>query len=331
MKQGNSFLSYVHNFRGIAILYIVAGHSISAFDWQNSPFLERLTKMLLSNGTVFFVFIAGYLFQYLAHKYSAKKYFLTKLSSVLLPYFLISIPAIVLFVFFQTRESVWPGFYDNPPWLQVFYFYITGLHLAPLWFIPMITLFYIISPLLIVLDKHKWAYGALPFLIILSCYVPRGDVLQNFVHFLSVYIFGMYLSHNRIAINALLTKHFVLGFLVAIYLSLIYLEYLFPDILYLNYVRKMFLCCIFIGFLIKFNIDFKILTLLEEYSFGIFFSHSYIISVFKILEEKMLGHLLPGNLQAYFVFISIVALLCVLSIWIIKKILNNKSKYLIGC
>ncbi len=73
------FLNYVNNFRGIAIIYIVAGHCISAFNWQNSPQLARLIKILMSNGTVFFVFIAGYLFQYLLSSYEPKKYFISKL------------------------------------------------------------------------------------------------------------------------------------------------------------------------------------------------------------------------------------------------------------
>ena len=331
MKQNNAFLSYIHNFRGIAIFYIVAGHCISAFDWQYAPFLGRIIRMLLGNGTVFFVFIAGYLFQYLSHKYKPKKYLFTKLTTVLLPYLLVSIPAIVYFVFFQQRETVWPGFYDNPHWLQVIYFYLTGLHLAPFWFIPMICLFYIISPVLYALDKHKVSYLLLPFLILLSCNYPRGDVLQSFVHFLSVYFFGMYLSHYRESINGFLIKATTIFLLTAIYLSLLYFEYIFENIVYLNFIRKLILCCIFIGLLLVFDIKYKPLELLAEWSFGIFFIHSYIITLFKLTEQKFLGHILIGNIPLFIFFVALIFSICLLIVGLLKKIFGNKTKYIIGC
>ncbi|MCX7099088.1 MAG: acyltransferase [Methylococcales bacterium] len=325
------FLSYIHNFRGIAILYIVAGHSISAFNWEQSPVQGRLTRMLLENGTVFFVFIAGYLFQYLSYKYVPKKYFLSKLSTVVLPYLLVSIPAIVTFVFFQERESLWPGFYDNPRWLQIIYFYLTGLHLAPLWFIPMICLFYCISPLLLLMDRYSWTYLLLPVLVIVSCHVPRGNIFESFVHFFSVYFFGMFLSHYRVVVNEHLTKPLVLSLLIFDFFALVYIEYFLADDPYINLIRKLFVCCLFIGLLVKFNISNKILELLAKESFGIFFIHSYVISSIKIAEQHFLGQYLEGSLVAFIFFIMIVLLSCMAIIGLIKKLFAANSKYLIGC
>ena len=83
---------------------------------------------------------------------------ISKLKNVISPYILISIPGIYFSVFIQQRGIVWDGFYDYPIWEQIFYFYITGLHVTALWFIPMISLFYLVSPLLVKLDRNKKIY-----------------------------------------------------------------------------------------------------------------------------------------------------------------------------
>ena len=132
------------------------------FNWSNNTTAELLLRILISNGSVLFVFIAGYLFQHLSGKYNVKHYFKSKLSNVLIPYFLISIPAIIVFVVFTERSDVSPEFYNQSTWLQIASFYFTGKHLAPLWFIPMISLFYIIPPLLIKADKSQYFYLLLP-------------------------------------------------------------------------------------------------------------------------------------------------------------------------
>jgi peptidoglycan/LPS O-acetylase OafA/YrhL len=327
------FLTYIHNFRGIAIIYIVAGHCFSAFNWENNPVVAKLTKILLMNGTIFFVFIAGYLFQYLSKNYALKKYFFVKLTTVLLPYLLVSIPAIVFFVFFQERETVWTAFYDDPPWLQILHFYLYGLHLAPFWFIPMIFLFYLVSPILIILDNYKWTYLFLPLLILLSCSIPRGDTFQSFVHFFSVYFFGMFCSHYREIVNAELIKPMIFSLLILLYILLIYIEFLFFDnvtFTNINFIRKLFLCCIFMALLLKFNIHNKILSFLAKVSFGIYFIHSYIISVFKMAEEYFVGYYLQGNILSLIFFMIAVLLICIAVILGIKKIFGAKSRYLIG-
>jgi len=93
-QKQSSFLRYVHNFRGLAILFIVVAHTMQVLTWQDNPELQVFLNVVLQNGSVYFVFIAGFLFQYLSRKYAYKTYLINKLQNVLLPYFLISIPAI---------------------------------------------------------------------------------------------------------------------------------------------------------------------------------------------------------------------------------------------
>ncbi len=64
-KRKSQFLPYIHNFRGIAILYIVAFHCLSSFGWGDNILEKRICNSLVVYGTVLFVFIAGFLFQHL--------------------------------------------------------------------------------------------------------------------------------------------------------------------------------------------------------------------------------------------------------------------------
>ena len=166
ISKTQQFLDYINHFRGMAILFIVFGHCISAFNWEASEDLSRLLKIIFSNGSVLFVFIAGYLFQHLSLKFLFSRYFYNKLLNVGLPYILCSIPAILYFVFIEKRWDVPPEFYLNSKHMQIILFYLTGAHMAHFWFIPMIFIYYLISPLLIFLDKKFFLYYLIPISIV---------------------------------------------------------------------------------------------------------------------------------------------------------------------
>src|ERR1035438_1198168 len=76
------FLRYIHSFRALAIIFIVAAHCIALFDWASIPWQRHLVLSLIPNGTVFFVFIAGFLFQHLSYKFEYRRYLKSKLQNV---------------------------------------------------------------------------------------------------------------------------------------------------------------------------------------------------------------------------------------------------------
>ena len=88
------FLNCVHSFRAVAIFFVVAGHCIGSFARQ-VPWHEHLTRSILQNGTVFFVFIAGSLFQHLSHRFEYRHYLKGKLQTVILPCAILSVPILV--------------------------------------------------------------------------------------------------------------------------------------------------------------------------------------------------------------------------------------------
>jgi len=88
------FLSYIHSLRAMAILSIVAFHCIGLFATEPLCWQEPLILSLASNGTMLFVFVAGFLFQHLSYKFEYRRYLKSKLQNVLLPYVFVSLPVI---------------------------------------------------------------------------------------------------------------------------------------------------------------------------------------------------------------------------------------------
>jgi len=330
------YLGYIHNFRALAILFIVAGHSIDAFFWDsgNGIDIERVLRIAISNGSTLFIFIAGYLFQHLLAKYENKKYFISKLKNVIIPYFIISIPAILVFVFLQERDTVWPGFYEHNQWTQAALFYLTGLHLAPLWFIPMISMFYIIAPLLRFADRYKFFYYLLPAFIVLSCFVDRGMPQQSFVHFFSAYVLGMWCSKYKETINLFLQKNYFLTIAALLAIGFALAEYYFMTgtMSYLNYLQKLAVSLFFLGLFIRNNDDLKspFISLIADVSFGIFFIHSYALTMFKESYKAIFAELPQGTIFSYTLLSITILLICSYIIVLLRKLLGKRSRLLIG-
>ena len=330
------FLNYINNFRAFAISFIVLGHTIDVFVWDDND-IERLLRIYISNGSVLFVFIAGYLFQHLSVKFEIKKYFLSKIKNVIVPYLLISIPAIIIFVFLIEREPnyIFDGFYEEPIFIQVLWFYLTGKHLAPLWFIPMITIFFIIAPILLKADLNGKIYYFLPLFIVLSCLVDRGGLpYQAFIHFFSAYLLGMFCSKYKDSLNKVLEKYSILILLSALVYLFGMLEFIYMKgtMTYLNFIQKLLISLLLLGILIRLSdtLNFHFLNILANVSFGIYFLHGYFISGVKLIHERLFGILPSGDIYYFLVAGFTILLVCTLSIIAIKKITGSKSRILIG-
>jgi len=326
-----NYLNYIHNFRGIAILYIMIIHTVSAFDWSKSPQIEKALFVLLNNGSVLFVFIGGYLFQHLSGKYEVKKYLYTKLRFVVLPYILCSIPAIIYFVWFTQRWEVADWYYTLSKPALISVFYLTGHHLAPYWFMPMIFIFYLISPFLVMLDRSKKLYWLLPLLVLTSFIINRGQYPHiNFMHFLSVFVIGMYFSRYKEQTMRVLSKNAYLCFSICLVFCFYLLSY-FGVYEVKGYVEKLVLCTFFISLLYNFDHIFKnSFSFLANMSFGMYFIHSYYISVVKLLYKSKTGHLFEGGLFEYTIFTVAIVTFTSYSVYGFKKIFGKYSRYLIG-
>ncbi len=327
------FLNYINNFRGVAILFILTGHCMDAFDWHDMPIIYNTLRFFLKNGTVLFVFISGFLFQHLSHKYKLTSYLSNKAKNVILPYIIVSAPAILYFTCITHRADMPDDFYNSPIAMQIFLFYIKGSHITAFWFIPMITIYYIISPLLVKLDKTGFFYYFLPIFILVSLFVPRtNNVLINFVHFFSVYVFGMFCSRYRARVLEISDKYFL--WIVLIYCLLFLMKisdyFNFP----INYMSKMILCMLIISLLYRYESKIQDKgNYLAAISFGLYFIHSYVLQTLRYLLSGQWGGLIPFEASVFLLILLCTAVVAISAsiITVIQKIFGKSSRQIIGC
>lgn len=343
------FLPYIHSLRGLAILFIVGIHCRTSFPWKDKG-VELLFESFLDNGTIIFVFISGFLFEHLfTHNFNFKKYLNKKLKFVIIPYLLVSIVPIIDKLYFEDSLRWLPPVLNNQPDLiKGFYMLVTGKHFGPYWFIPMIVIFYLISPLLVVLNNARFYKYIFPLVFIAGLFTYKFGYYSNtwdsFLYFLPIYLFGMFSSYYKDDIIA--QSKWLLYTCVIIYLIVTTLELTGhleihkligfepntqPDYLF-NFTKfKVSLLCIAL-LLIFYNIRYRkmsILKVLGDYSFGIYFIHLYFIVATQFVVNSQI-EAFRMTTPLFLVYTVLVTIVCVAIIYIIKKIFGNKSRYLIG-
>lgn len=337
-----NFLNYINVFRGLAILLIIAGHTMQIGDVGS--FVHKINCEIVCGGTALFIFISGFLFQHLSGKFEYKTYLSKKWTNVILPYIFTAIPGI-FFCFYC------PTLYKNTfdglnPIIQIPVLLSIGrVHNVPTWFIPMIVLFFFCSWALLKLEKKNILYKLLPIMFLVTFFLPRGDmeyemimnlsytekyfayimyVLTGFIHFFSLYVFGMFCSKNKDIIDKFYNNRKLLWILMIFSAVLdIYLPQQ-------NFtISKTFLTMLLLGYLKHFD-NFilsndklnKTLDFIAKYSFGLFFVHWYWLFVY----NQIMG--LPNVLEFSYMNIilaivrfMIVTILSLLSLVVAKKVL----------
>jgi surface polysaccharide O-acyltransferase-like enzyme len=327
------FLNYIHNFRGVAILYIVAGHCVSLLAWPDAQHTERALRCVLTGGSVFFVFIAGYLFQHLSANFKYSSYLASKLNNVVCPYIILSLPAIVLWTAITQRQDMWPGFYEHPYIVQAAIFLLTGRHITPYWFIPMICLFYVIAPLLVYLDRRRWVYFFLPAFIAVSLTSGRGwHPLHNMGHFFSAYLLGMFFSRYRKETLGFASWGWpVLLGLAGVCIGPSYHGVYNP--INWNFLQKLLLCAVWLWLLKAIDsVVGKWLAPIATASFGIFFLHPYVMALMrKTFVVLGYGDTLPsGNIAVLGLLFAVTVATCMFLVYAARWILGARSRLVIG-
>ena len=329
------FLSHIHNFRAYAIIGIVGAHSLHAFQWHENPWVFSFFDTLFNQSSVLFFFIAGFMFQFLSKRFEKWSYWKKKAKNVILPYLLLSIPSIYYYTTLGVQDNVWNGFYDNPLYQQIFFFLITGKHLAPFWFVPTIALFYVVAPLLIRADRDRRIYWLLPVFMVISFFIGRDGhygPLNKAAYLFSVYLFGMFASTYHDQLLAIVKRYhwLLLAAAIAIISGNIFIEGYGQ---YFQYVLKVLMCPLLLYYFDRaepfINDHFSYLA---HISFGIFFIHAYVLPVIKMAYLRWSGAVdFPeGNLLAYIALTASVTLGCMLIIFLCQKVTGKYSRMLLG-
>jgi surface polysaccharide O-acyltransferase-like enzyme len=352
----SQFFPHIHNLRGAAILFIVAVHARGGVaDWSSHPGVNRLLQVILDaqegNGTVMFVFIAGFLFQHLNHqRFEFKKYLEQKFKVIILPYIIISVPLILFRIATNFDSVTLPAdFSERSVFHQFFYHLFTGSHIAPFWFINMIIIIYLSTPLLHKLDNPKFYQYVFPFILMASLFTYRplhnANPVLAYLHFIPVYMTGMWASFYKKEILSIRSRFF--WSVVAAYVALCVLDLTgwMPPAAELNFenilgegmmlfniyiLRALLLCFIFLILLYKLrNKKMPLLELLGEYSFGIFFVHFILIMMTRRLLSVLYGPI-DFSLLTFLIYFLFILLASIVTVFFIKKLTGRYSRNLIG-
>ena len=348
-------LNYINVFRGLAILLIIMGHTMQF--GESSSLAHIINCEIICGGTALFIFISGFLFQHLSAKYEFKNYMSKKWTNVIMPYLIISIPGILFCLYFPLAYK--NSFAGLAPYIQIpLHLTIGRVHNVPTWFIPMIIIFFLFSWLFLKLEKKGILYKFLPVLFLITIFLPRGVaeyestigldyltkywvyikyILTNFVHFLALYVFGMYCSKNKDIIDKFYSKRLFLWILMLAFSALdIYMQYKFN---YSNFtVSKIFLTMLVLAYLKHYD-EFILshkktnstLDFIAKYSFGLFFVHWYWFFIYnQIFDLPTVAPIVNNNyLLTFGVIITrflVVAICSLVSLFVLKSILLKINK-----
>ncbi len=332
VSVGATKIPRIHNFRGLAVMFIVATHSLSAFDWTDHAEVKRWFTYGFANGTLFFLFISGYLFEHLSARFRGLYFWAKKLRFVVLPYVLMSIPAIVMFTHSAVQDDVRVGFYDQPVWLQSLEFLLTGAHIGPFWFIPTIVVFYAMTPILIAAFRRDYAFAVLPLLFPIPLWVPRShNALMNFWHFLAIWVLGMACCRFRLQTESLLRLNLLPLLLLTILLAAVELAFTAGTHTYLGYIQKVALMLFLLASLLMLgHRQIPLLTLTGNLSFGIYFLHPYVICAGKFGLAHLVGNLPEGGVGAVAVGAVVALAVSVAVVEFVRRVLGLRSRFVIG-
>lgn len=298
-----SELLYMTYFRAIAILFIIAGHTFEFGDW----YLDRTERFLFRWGTFYFVFIAGFLFQYLSYKYDYKEFLKRKFLNVILPYLCVIFPAALVYAITPTYPENILYYMDSAT--RFIYPFFFGLVVnGPTWFIGMIVIYFLLSPLFLKLIKKKYLWYAVLIISILgTIFINRPVVhppkiatmpsllrisasylyyfLATFLWFASAWLLGMQLCVHTEKYPEFIKKYkkiilsIISVLLVGSFVFLIFISHTkaFGISKILTTLLIFTLLYLYWEKLANCKIVDKTLKILANYSFGIFFIHMPIL------------------------------------------------------
>jgi probable poly-beta-1,6-N-acetyl-D-glucosamine export protein len=342
------FLDSINYFRGIAIILIVLGHCYDLSHWETSSVIGKIFYSTTLNGSVYFVFISGFLYYHVFyHKFNYQNFMAKKIKYVLLPYLFFSTLPILYEIFVNAGgESLPPQLKDNHLWAAVWYV-LTGQISYAYWYIPMAILLFAISPIINqIIESQKILIISLCSLSI-SLIVHRSinniNPFHSLVYFLPVYLIGIWSSINQQKIYAFLKSNVIKAILLVIVFDLGVVQVLLfqqpgnfhkqfwsitvPDV---NLLQKILLCFLLMSILNLYeNTDITLIKKAAETSFAIYFIHPFLINGLISVAAK-LNIDYEGNIVSLFLATGMITLISMAIAIGFKLVFKKNSRYLIG-
>jgi peptidoglycan/LPS O-acetylase OafA/YrhL len=327
-------IPYLDPFRGLAIIMIMLTH-FPAPKWAFN---------LVSQGTIFFVFIAGFLMTHLYREAtSVSSFWSQKIKRIILPYLIAATPGIAEMLL-RKYDLVGSNYLIRT--LSTGLGHRNDAH----WFIPLIVLVFALYPLWRMLLRNSSVLGSVALgLIGLSLFTFRSahNTLINLVHFSPIFILGMATAQHRVRLENFGDRHFwpVVSGSVGLAVILGWYSWLsevptmeeiwanYAVVLNFHVAAKLALVpALLLGFkrLIAAGWKFAPLTFLAKLSFGLFFWHLYVI---KLLNWVFPNYLASGGYGTLLILASqliLVLAILVPGLLLIRKVVGPKSVMITG-
>ena len=219
MTQKNYDLTF-HYFRAFAIVSVMLTHMwvgpVLAGSEDAAKLQDSLRLCLFHSATIYFVFISGYLFDFVNRRkgqFSPLRFYKSKIVNVFCPYFILSL----LLLAAGWISHHWFGYdipfiNDGTPvaslWDVLRCLAYGSASLVPYWYIPFIMTVFSVGPLIFHLPTGLLQKILLPASV-LPLMVPRLLVspLRNLCFFVPIFLMGVYCARNRDACMAFIRRH----------------------------------------------------------------------------------------------------------------------------
>lgn len=337
-------------FRGVAIIFIVAGHSVDTTGVLSDSLIDKSLINLVRGGTALFVFISGFLFYHVFYNnFNYGKFVQKKIRNVLVPYLLIGFVPIVIRMylnhagfhgyFLPTGDS-FLGKYVVP----VLKYYGTGRFSLAYWYIPFIMVTFLMSPLHAKFVRFSYQIQLLVIVILslVAIFIHRPindiNVLQSVIYYSPFYLIGITTSIYKDKVYKFLKGKD--GYLAVVVVVFAFFQASVGEIgvyhknpfryegVDLMFFQKIVLCYFLMVFLYRFeNVKSSLLSLIAATSFAIFFIHPFMLVAAKY---RHLTFLKQDSWLIFLFFVGFVCAFCVLIAVMVKKLMPKYSRYLIG-
>lgn len=333
--------------RGIAIMFIVLGHSV----YNSGHGFPLLLENLLRGGTALFVFISGYFFHRIFYQdFNYRKFMKGKVQNVLYPFLIVSLIGLI---FLCLRWFIIDGHSIEKLALSVFYTVRNGYILYPHWYIPFIMTVFLASPLFlwyIRCSVHmRWTLLVLSCVVAIFIHRPVGNVnaIHSLVYFMPFYLIGILYSQDEH-----IFKRFGAIFsglaVIFVIISLIEQTYIVQHIgnyhkapflfkgVDWQFIQKLCLCVLVLNFCewLATRKEIPWLSDIADMSFAIFFLHPLFDMLFGVVTALLRYRLPPDSAITSVLFSAgIFVYLMVCSIYtarFIKARLGQRSRMYIG-
>lgn len=330
----------LENLRGLAILFVMFSH-FSSFDDLGVP--GHYAHFFVADATSWFVFLSGYLFHLVeGRRFRYDDYLLKKLKYVVLPYLVLSIPALAIGYYFGRPQLIGLSNAAYFGWSLL----VGGSVVWPLWFIPMIVIFFVLSPVFNWAAKSNLIYLLALLGVIVSLFTSRSidnfNPLLSFFHFLGFYLLGLACAAGNVYTDRLKESGWtpwlvclgIAGFVLA---SWLYVEPngvssgFFDNLGSLNVSqlgKLSLLIALFFGFDKYFNQKNRALGYLADVSFGLFFIHGFYWLVF---SRKSRVVQITDPIANFLIEFFLIVVCSIITVYFVKMLLQKRSRYVIGC